>query len=125
MSGLTFDAGALIAFEKGDRRVRATVRDAVADGRKITVPAGVLGQVWRDGARQVLLVRLLASDGIEIEPLDDWLARSAGQLCGLTRTRDVIDASVVVGAKIRGDVILTSDVEELRRLDANVELIAV
>lgn len=125
MNGLTLDAGALIALEKGDRVVRAIVRDALADGRVITVPAGTLAQAWRDGARQVVIARLMASVGVRVEPLDEGLARAAGRLCGLTRTRDVVDASVVVGAKTRGDVILTSDVDELRRLDPNVELVAV
>lgn len=125
MTGLTLDAGALIAFEKGDRGIRATVRDALAEGRVITVPAGALAQTWRDGARQALLARLMASDGVHIEALDEGLARAAGRLCGLTRTQDVVDASVVVGAKIRGDAIFTSDVDDLRQLDAEVELVAV
>jgi hypothetical protein len=125
MTGLTLDAGALIAFEKGDRHVRAAIRDALAEGRAMTIPAAVLAQVWRDGARQAVLSRLLTIDGIRVEPLDERLARAAGRLCGVTRTRDVIDASVVVGAKIRGDAVLTSDVDDLRRLDDDVELVAV
>lgn len=125
MRGLTFDAGALIAFEKGNRVVRASIRDALAEGVEITIPAGVLAQVWRDGARQASLARLLAGANIVVEPLDERLARAAGRLCGATRTRDIVDASVVVGAKIRGDAILTSDVDDLRRLDREVELVAV
>lgn len=125
MNGLTLDAGALIAFEKGDRSLRAALREALAEGRALTIPAGALAQVWRDGARQSHLSRLLKIEGVNIEPLDERLARSAGRLCGLTRTRDVIDATVVVGAKIRGDAIVTSDVDDLRRLDHDVELVAV
>jgi hypothetical protein len=122
MTGITLDAGALIAVDKNDRRVVTALRVAVDAQMSIVVPSGVVGQVWRDGSRQVRLARLLGSSRVAIEPLDDVRARAAGQLCGRTRTKDVIDASVVLGAKARGDRIFTSDVEELRLLDSNVQL---
>jgi hypothetical protein len=65
------------------------------------VPAGVVGQVWRDGRKQARLARLFAADELAIEALDDRRAREAGQLCGVTATADVIDAAVVLGAKAR------------------------
>jgi hypothetical protein len=122
MRGVTLDAGALIAVEKNDRRVVIALRVAVDSQVSIVVPAGVVGQVWRDGSRQVRVARLLGSTRVSIEPLDDVRARAAGQLCGATHTKDVIDASVVLGAKARGDRVFTSDVEELRLLDPDVEL---
>ena len=122
MNGVTLDAGGLIAVDKSDRRVVVALRLALDAGMRITVPAGVVGQVWRDGARQVRLARLLGSRGVAIEALDDARARAAGQLCGATRTKDVIDAAVVLSAKGRRDRIFTSDVEDLRRLDADVVL---
>lgn len=125
MSGVTLDAGALIAFERNDRRVVAMIARALERGLGVAVPAGVIGQVWRDGQRQARLARLLGSAAIEVEPLDDARARAAGQLCGVTRTRDVIDASVVLCAKRRGHAVMTSDIDDLRRLDANLRLIAV
>lgn len=122
MTGVTLDAGALIAIEKNDRRVVAALRLAVDADIPITVPAGVVGQVWRDGARQVRLARLLSSSGVTVEVLDDARARAAGQLCGATGTKDVIDAAVVLGAKARGDRIFTSDLDELQRLDPSADL---
>ena len=122
MSGVTLDAGALIAIEKNDRRVVAALRLALQERLSITVPAGVVGQVWRDGARQVRLARLLGATAVSVEPLDDLRARAAGQLCGARGTKDVIDASVVLSAKARGDRIFTSDIAELRVLDPAVEL---
>ncbi len=122
MSGVTLDAGALIAVDKNDRRVVTALRVALDEGVALVVPAGVVGQVWRDGRRQARLARLLGSTGVSVEPLDDVRARAAGQLCGATGTRDVIDASVVLGAKVRGDRIFTSDVAELRRLDREIAL---
>ena len=125
MSGLTLDAGALVAFERNDRRVVATIARAVERRVPIAIPAGVVGQVWRDGRTQVRLVRLLGSDVVEVEPLDDTRARAAGQLCGATRTRDVIDASVVLCARARRQGVMTSDIEDLRRLDPTLRLVPV
>ena len=122
MTGVTLDAGALIAIEKNDRRVVAALRLALQERLPITVPAGVVGQVWRDGAHQVRLARLLGATAVSVEPLDDLRARAAGQLCGATGTKDVIDACVVLSAKARGDRIFTSDIAELRALDPGVQL---
>ena len=125
MAGLTLDAGALIAFERNDRRIVALFAQALHHRREIIVPAGVVGQVWRDGRRQARLSRLLAADDVEIEALDDRRAREAGQLCGACGTSDVIDASVVLGARSRGHQIVTSDPGDLERLDPRVALIVV
>jgi hypothetical protein len=125
MAGLTLDAGALIAFERNDRRVVSLLARAIHHEVVLVVPAGVIGQVWRDGRRQARLARLLAADEVEIEVLDDRRAREAGQLCGLRGTADVIDAAVVAGARARGDQIVTSDPEDLERLDPRLDLIVV
>ena len=125
MTGVTLDAGALIAFDRKDRRVVAMIARALERRASLTVPAGVVGQVWRDGAKQARLARFLGAERVVIEPLDDARARAAGQLCGVTGTRDVTDATVVLGAKRRGDVVLTSDVADLRRLDDGLALVRV
>ena len=125
MTGATLDAGALIAFERNQRFVVSIVGRAIEAGVVLTVPAGVVGQVWRDGRRQARLARLLGSSTVSIETLDDARARAAGQLCGATHTTDVIDASVVLGARSRRQPILTSDLDDLRRLDRSLQLIPV
>jgi len=125
MTGLTLDTGALIAFDRNDRRVVAIISRALALGVRLAVPAGVVGQAWRDGRRQARLARLLGSNLIEIEVLDDKGARAAGQLCGVTRTDDVIDASVVLCARSRSHGVLTSDVGDLRRLGSSLRYVPV
>lgn len=125
MSGATLDSGALIAFERSRRPVVALVARALERGDTLAVPAGVVAQVWRDGGRQVRLVRLLASDSIEVVPLDDPTARAVGQLCGVTGTTDVVDASVVLCARQRGHRVLTSDADDLRRIDSKIEIVAI
>jgi predicted nucleic acid-binding protein len=125
MSGVTLDTGALIAFERNNRRAVALIARALELGYSLAVPAGVVGQAWRDGRRQARLARLLGSDDVEVEPLDDQRAREAGQLCGVAGSSDVIDASVVLCARRRGYRIITSDPADVRRLDRNVPIIRV
>jgi hypothetical protein len=119
------DASALIAFERNDRAVVAVVARAWQQRVRLAAPAGVVGQVWRDGSRQARLARLLGSDLVEVVPLDDAGARAAGQICGVAGTRDVIDASVVVCARERGHAVLTSDVDDMKRLDSTLRYVPV
>jgi len=123
--GIVLDTGALIALERGDKRMIALLQRALAQGRTFRVPAGVVGQAWRNGRVQVTLARLLGSEEVEIVPLDEQLARSCGELCGAASASDVIDASVVIVARERRDPIVTSDPGDLRRLDPGAQIIAV
>ena len=118
--GLTLDAGALIAFDRGTRESALLLRRVRQAGATIFVPTGALAEAWRDGRLQVRLARLLSDADIELVPLDDRVARAAGVLCGVTRTSDVIDASVVLCARERGGAIATSDPVDMRRLDPEV-----
>lgn len=125
MTGATLDAGALIAFERGKRRMVALVARALERGDILAIPAGVVAQVWRDASRQVRLVRLLGSYVVEVVPLDDRTARGVGQLCGATGTADVVDGSLVLCARERGHAVVTADVRDLRRIDPDLELVPV
>jgi hypothetical protein len=125
MPGIVLDSGALIQFERGDRVVIALIEATSRRHDPIIVPAGVLAQVWRDGRKQTRLARLLAKPEVAVEPLDDLRARATGQLCGVTRTRDVVDASVVLCARARGHRIVTSDPDDLARLHPTAELIVI
>ncbi|MGH3767158.1 MAG: hypothetical protein ACRDS0_22270 [Pseudonocardiaceae bacterium] len=125
-SGLTLDAGALIAIERGDRRLRILLDETDRAGWPIAVPVGPLAQVWRDGARQAALARFLnAADGVEIVEWDGATARAAGVLCGRTATSDVVDASVALCARERGHHVVTSDPGDFTVLDAQLPVIVV
>ena len=124
-AGMTLDTGALIALDRGDKRMIALLRRGLAQGRRFRVPAGVAGQAWRDGRVQVTLARFLRSEEVEIIALDEQLARSCGELCGATNTSDIIDASVVILARERRDPIVTNDLNDLRRLDPAAQIIAI
>jgi hypothetical protein len=102
--------------------MRALLREAIRTKTRVIVPAGVLGQVFRDGSRQVRLGALLSAPTSEVPPLDQILAEAAGALCGRTRTSDVIDASVVLSARRCRAPVITSDVGDLRKLDPSLRL---
>jgi hypothetical protein len=52
----------------------------------------------------------------EVEALTEARAKQVGRLLALSRSTDVVDAAVVVGAAERRDTILTSDPEDIERL---------
>jgi hypothetical protein len=54
--------------------------------------------------------------GCRVEPLTEERARSSGAVLADCGASDVVDASVVVGALARGDLIVTSDSGDLRRI---------
>lgn len=95
MTTFVLDTGALIALDRGDRRLWARLYTTDHLGG-VQVPAGAIAQAWRGSPRQAPLARALKlSDEV---PLDGQIAREAGALCGQTGTADVIDASVAVTA---------------------------
>jgi predicted nucleic acid-binding protein len=113
VNGVTYDAGALIAAERGSRSVWWLHRDLLGRGESPTLPTVVLGQVWRGGP-QARLSRFLR--GCRIEPFTEQQARAAGRALGASDGRDLIDAAVVVGALARGDLVVSSDPDDLRRI---------
>ncbi|HEY8945445.1 MAG TPA: PIN domain-containing protein [Polyangiaceae bacterium] len=114
---IVLDAGAVIALERADPRMRALCREALRIGARLIVPAGVVGQVYRDPRRQIPVRALLNGPTTEVPSLDRPLAEAAGILCGRSRTSDVVDASVVLVARREDAVVVTSDVDDLVHLD--------
>jgi len=57
-----------------------------------------------------------------VPSLDQVLAEAAGVLCGRTGTSDIIDASVVLVTRREDGVVITSDPDDLRRLDPGLPL---
>ena len=123
---LVLDAGALIGIDRDDRRVAGLIELGRRAGADLVTVAPVVGQAWRDGARQVRLARALAMIDVRPVGLDD--AKSAGVLLGRADSADVVDALAVLVA-LPGDQVLTSDPEDLARLaaanDVDVRVVAV
>jgi hypothetical protein len=113
VAGITYDTGALLAAEKNDRSLWALHKRALERGIRPSVPAGVLAQAWRGGP-QAELSRLLS--GCRFEPLDETTSRLAGAACARSKRSDIVDASVVVGAIARDDVVFTTDPDDLAHI---------
>jgi predicted nucleic acid-binding protein len=58
-----------------------------------------------------------------VDPIDHAMAEAAGVLCGRTSTRDVVDATVVLVARRERAPIVTSDADDLARLDPSATLV--
>src|SRR2546423_14243134 len=101
--GVTYDTGALIAADRGERRLWARHRALLARREVPTAPAPVVAQAWRGGGRQALLARLLV--GCVVEPLDDDQARAVGALATRAAVTDIVDVTVAEGALRRHDVV--------------------
>lgn len=112
MPGVTYDTGALLAAERNDRRTWALHAGFLAEEVAPTVPAPVLAEAWRGGARQASLSRLLAL--CTIERMSEGQARYVGVLAGKAAHHDVVDVTVVVGAIRRRDAVVTSNESHIR-----------
>src|SRR5688572_958492 len=113
---MVLDAGALVAAERGDRDVLALLKQELLERRAPRTHGGIVGQVWRGGARrQANLARLLPA--LEVIALDSDLGRRAGVLLGRARRADVVDAALVLLAS-DGDLLLTSNPVDLASLAA-------
>jgi hypothetical protein len=113
MNRLILDAGAFVAFERGDTRVRARLAAARRLQLEVTTTSPVVAQVWRNGRRQALLAGLLRA--VRVDAPDEAAARRAGELLARSRSNDVVDA--LLGDLVRrGDTVLTSDPGDVRAL---------
>lgn len=110
--GVTYDTGALVAGERHVRRMWALHNRLIAAKTVPTVPAAVLAEAWRGGARQAGLARLLA--GCRVEPLGEDQAKEVGVLAGRSGHDDVVDVAVVEGAIRRHDAVVTSNASHIR-----------
>ena len=107
------DTGALIAVDKGDRRVGAMLRVLQRGGVPVLSSAGALAQVWRDGRRQANLARVVS--GVDVAAVDDTSARKVGELLRANCSDDLVDAHVALLVQ-RADQVLTSDAPDIKAL---------
>jgi hypothetical protein len=106
MAAVVLDTGALIAIDRGDRRVGALLHAAAGDQVDVVTSCACVSEAWRDPARQARLARALA--GMIERPLDQVAARACGVLLGRARASDIADAAVALLAG-PSDTIVTSD----------------
>ena len=111
---MIYDAGALVAAERGEPRLRALHHQWLAYEISPVVPSPVLAQVWRNGSRQARLARLLR--GCRVLPTSEEVSKQAGVILGCSRSTDAIDAIVIATAINYRAIVVTSDPNDLRRL---------
>jgi hypothetical protein len=108
-----YDAGALIAAERGDPSLWTDHRALLERGHMPWTTAPVVAQVSRS-PKQTRLRRLLR--GCHIAAFGPEQAHAIGALLGMAGTADVVDAHVIVTARARAATVLSSDPGDLRRL---------
>jgi hypothetical protein len=122
--GAVLDAGAFIAL---GRRSPATVRlmaRIVGARLPLVTSGGVVARVWRGGGgRQAPVAMLLR--GVEVVPLDASEGKLVGMLLGRSATDDAVDGHVALLARERGFAVLTSDADDLLRIDPQLDVIEV
>lgn len=114
MTGLTFDTGMLIALERRRRRAEEFLLRAREQRIVPVVPADVIVEWWRGRSDRREAILAL----VNVEPLSQRLARVAGEALAAVHGATPTDAVVMASAASRGDVVLTSDPDDLERLGA-------
>lgn len=116
---LTFDTGALIAFENRRANLLKLIATATEDGKIISVPQIVLAEWWRGWSKE----RALTLRSVRVDPLTDRQAQAAGEALAFLGedterkgAKLTIDALVMASAAGRGDIVYTSDAGDLERL---------
>jgi len=110
--GLTLDTGALIALERSSKRIKLQIDIAKEAGRLVTVPSVVVAEWWRTDTKRTRAI--LAA--FVIEPVTERLAKLAGEAIAAVEGATTVDAIVMASAAQRGDVVYTSDFDDLDKL---------
>lgn len=113
MNGVTFDSGALMAIDRRKQRMLQRLSAMKEFGVKITVPAVVITEWWRSGSSRQWTKRV---GGYVLEPTTTVIARLAGEAIAAVPDATAVDAIVMASASLRGDVVYTSDFDDLSRL---------
>jgi len=115
---LIVDAGPFIADgEKINSRLWALIKRSAERNADLHTTHPVLAQVWRQPSRQANLARALRH--FDIHPLDESIA--VGRRLASSDTSDVVDAHLAVVAESLGTFILTSDPDDMSKLEARYE----
>jgi len=122
---VVLDTGALIALERRDSRMIALIITVAGEEIPTFIPAGVVAQVWRGSARQHNITRLLATDSVQVDPLDEDTAKAVGALLGTSRTSDVVDGHVALLARRTHGTVYTSDEGDIRRIDPRLDIVPI
>jgi hypothetical protein len=113
VAAVFFDAGGLIALDRGDREGGAILAVAAEAGVDAVTSSACIAQAWRDPVRQARLARALA--GFVERSLGPRAARDCGILLARSSTSDIADAAIALVIE-DGDTVLTSDPGDIEHL---------
>ena len=111
---MILDAGVLVAIERDESDAKDFVEAARLAREPLRTTAPVVSQVWRDGARQVLLTRFLPS--VEVLAFTTNHVSLVGTLLRHSGTAGVVDAHMLACAIHLEDSIITSDLGDFAHL---------
>ncbi len=130
MKGFVIDSGGLIALERRSPFMVGILLEVLAGRVEVVVPRTVIAQVWRGSPAQANVNRLINAGGTRAGPvvIDELTAQRAKQIgvtIGRTAHPDVVDVHVAVVAAERGHAVLTSDDDDIARVDAGLVIVHV
>ena len=121
MSGATYDTGMLIALERKRARALAIHERLFERAIAITVPWVVIAEFWRGRTdRREAILR-----SVDIEAPMIALAQRAGEALAAVAKATTVDAIVMASAAARGDVVYTSDFDDLTLLQSRFPTVRV
>ncbi len=112
MARIALDSGVLIALERGSVHAWAWLRRAAERGEEPLVNVAAIAEVWRRPPSHSV-ARALA--GCEVEPVDEALARAAGEAIGAIGA-GLGDALIAASAARRGMALVTTDAADMHAL---------
>ncbi len=125
MKGLVLDSGAFIGLERRKPVAVALLERARARRIPLVTSAAVVGQVWRGHRAQAPVALALRWRNLTVVGLTPAQGRIIGQMLAVAGASDVVDAHVVLLARERGWAVVTSDPDDIARLDPRLVLAAV
>ncbi len=111
---IVFDTGAFIALERRRRTALELLRLAADDGDELIAPAVAVAEWWRSGKREKERTKILRA--FRFESADIHISKLAGMAMGMVGAT-LGDALVMAAASVQGDVVYTSDLDDLLRLN--------
>lgn len=116
---MILDAGVFISLEHPSKRrivvaLMQLMREAGVEPR---TNEAALAQAWRDPSRQVPMRMLVKT--VTVHPFGD--ATAIGMRCARYGTSDVVDASLAVLADQLGLSVLTTDPDDMARLNVDYQ----
>lgn len=130
MRGFVFDAGAFIALEQRAPLLLGILEEALQGTVEVVLPRTVIAQVWRGGARQTNVARLIKAGRrrngpVIVDELTAERAREIGLTIGRASHPDIVDVHVALAAGERGHAVLTSDDADIAAVNPNLVLVHV